>query len=253
MTIANRLKSSREKAGVSLEALAKKIGVDTALLDLIENPESPNEAAEQLLAAAMEITLAEFRGEKPPEPSPEQKREAVLAEAKYPMVRQFILDPGRCENARRAEAMLGSQPFSLVEKNIVLYLSTAALYHFCDTNTSSFAFDQYLFALHSRLLARFERQLDARQLPPGEKEELLDTARSNVFACERVENIAVLVLEPFTRELEEKLSEEISGFEQELDLPFVWSVDEDLMKIVIQDPAGAVRHQIKLLDARPRE
>jgi transcriptional regulator with XRE-family HTH domain len=254
MALADLLRTSREKTGITIEQLAQRLQLDPALVTALECPEQPNEAAEEILAAALEMTGAEFRGEAPPpEPEPARRVETAMAAAKYPAARRFLLDPVRCADPARAASLFGEQAFSLAEQNIFLYVSTAALYHFCDTNTSSFAFDHYLFGLHARLLRRFERTLEQRQLSAQEKEERLAVARGNVFACEPIENIAVFVLEPFVRELEEKCAAGQSGFEAELDLPFIWDIDEEVKKVNIRETHGALRHQIKLLDVMPRE
>ena len=131
--------------------------------------------------------------------------------------------------------------------------STTALYHFCDTNTSSFAFDEYLFGLHAKLLAKFERDIEQETLPPEEKEERLNNARSNIFACEKVENIAIMVVENFAAELEGKLREDGHDFAEDLHLPFTWEIDEQMMAIVIKNEDGSQRDRIKLLDVKQRK
>jgi hypothetical protein len=174
---------------------------------------------------------------------------APASNARYPKVRAFLLD-SLCLNPVKAAPLFNESDFPLSERNLVLYLSTNALYHFCNTNTSHFAFDEYLFSLHVKLLAKFESDLALERLSHEEQEEQLREARGNIFCCERIENIAVMVVERFAEELERKLGKGISDFNEDLLLPLKWEIDEALMKIRIREPAGPLRDEIKLLDVK---
>jgi transcriptional regulator with XRE-family HTH domain len=237
MTVAEMVKQQRERAKVSQEELAKRLKIPVPLLAVIEDPSRREDRAIELFASALNVPVDVFTGQRPPEPTEEEKRaaaEAVAAEAKaelartaqYPNVRQFILDPSRCRNPEKAQALFGDQRFSVPERNVVLYLSTTALYHFCDTNTSSFSFDQYLFRLHSPLLSRYAEQLDRQGVTGQAREERLDAARSNVFVCDSMANIAIRVLDGFAAELEEKLDKGVEDFAEDLDLPLSWELDD---------------------------
>ena len=53
--------------------------------------------------------------------------------------------------------------------------------------------------------------------------------------------------------MEEKLANDIHDFDEDLDLPFTWLIDDDLMKIEIKDQKGNVKDEIKLLDVKERK
>ncbi|MFW5774770.1 MAG: helix-turn-helix domain-containing protein [Chitinivibrionales bacterium] len=249
MSISQLLKNSRETADVTPEELSRRLGIPIAILRCIEQPEAVDEQAVALFAAALGITPEQFRGEKPVICT-EKKIASSLRQALYPAVREYIVDSSRCKNPESALALFGNDPFSLAEKNLVLYLSTTALYHFCDTNTSSFAFDSYLFRLHQKLLGRFENALAARAMSAELKQQHLNSARSNIFCCEKMENIAVMILDDFAVELEKKLTHKDLSFEDELSMPLTWQFDEELMHITISDAQGESIDTIKLLDVR---
>jgi transcriptional regulator with XRE-family HTH domain len=263
MTIAEMVTKQRERAGLSREELAKRLKIPAPLLAVIEEPSVPNEQAIELFASTLAVPVDVFTGRRAPEPTEQEKRtaaEAAAAAAKaemartaaYPAVRQFILDPSRCRNPDTARKLFGDQRFSLPERNVVLYLSTTALYHFCDTNTSSFSFDTYLFALHGSLLSRFQRQLDRQGITGEERERRLGAARSNIFVCDTMASIAIGVLDSFTAELEEKLQRGDEDFGEDLDLPLSWEIDETMMRIVFFDSKGEVKDEVNLLDVKER-
>lgn len=255
MSVAEMLKKSREEKGITQEDLAKTLSVPVDIVTFLEEPISSEESIIALLASALDITPEVFRGEVPPEhevSKEEKKKIEVLKKAKYPKIREFIMDPSRCEDLSKALEIFGDQELSLAERNVILYLSTTALYHFCDTNTSSFAFDEYLFKLHGELVSEFEKGLQSLNLSAEEKEERLGNARGNVFACDSMENIAIRVLGQFAEEMEQKLDGEIHDFEEDLDIPFLWGVNETLMKIEIKDENGNVKDEIKLLDVKEK-
>ncbi len=255
MVIFEMLRKHREKAGISQAELAKKLSVPADIISYLEDPAGNEERMIQLLAKALGMTPGEFKVEVPPEPDKPTEKEiktVAVQKAKFPNIREFILDPVRCENPEKALELFREQELSLAEKNLILYLSTTALYHFCDTNTSSFGFDAYLFKLHGSLLARFDKELQGLPISAQEKEERLGNARTNIFACDSIENIAIRVLEPFAQEMEQKLSNGILDFDDDLDMPFTWGIDNELMKIEIKDSSGTIRDRIKLLDVKER-
>ncbi len=256
MTVAEMLKNNREAAGISLEDLAKKLSLPIDILTYIEDPVTGEAKIIDLLAGGLETTPEVFKGEVPPEPAKpteEEIKAAVIKNARFPKIREFILDASRCENPEKAIEIFNNQALSLAEKNVILYLSTTALYNFCNTNTSNFAFDEYLFKLHGPLLTRFEKELQGMDLSAEEKEDRLGNARSNIFACDSIKNIAIRVVEQFAVEMEEKLASNIEDFEDDLDLPFLWNIDDTLMKIEIKDRNGRVKDQIRLLDVKEKE
>ncbi|MBD3316659.1 MAG: hypothetical protein GF344_12790 [Chitinivibrionales bacterium] len=264
MTIAEMVKMHRERVGVSPEELAKRIKIPVSIVTLIENPEKRDEEAIKLFASVLNVPIDVFTGERPAEPTEQEKQAAAesaaaaeMAElartAKYPHVRRFILDPSRCRNADKAKELLAERQFSLPERNVILYLLTSALYHFCDTNTSSFAFDAYLFGLHDTLIARFEKQLDSQGVTGEAREERMDAARSNIFACEAMADIAILVLDAFAVEFERKLEDGVEDFAEDLDLPLDWELDDQMMRIIFYGHEGTVKDTIKLLDVKERQ
>ena len=255
MSVAKMLRKNREDKNITQEDLAKKLSVPVDIITFLEDPVSSEESIIGLLSKALDITPEVFKGEAPPEPQipkEEEKKVEALKIAKFPKIREFILEPSRCENPGKAVELFGDQEFSLAERNVILYLSTTALYHFCDTNTSSFAFDEYLFKLHGKLLSDFEKGLQSLNLTDQEKEDRLGNARSNVFACDTMENIAIRVLGQFAAEMEQKLAGEIYDFDEDLSMPFLWGVNEDLMKIEIKEVNGNVKDEIKLLDVKEK-
>lgn len=137
-----------------------------------------------------------------------------------------------------------------MERNIILYFLANALQYFCSRNHSLFAFDEYLFKLHNFLLEKFQRELASESITNEEREERLNLARGNIFYCDTMANIAIRVFDDFTAELEKKLASARKDFMEELELPFRWDLDEQLMKIVIYGPGDKVRDEIKLLDVK---
>ena len=255
MSVAELLKKNREDKNTTQEDLAKRLSVPVDIIAFLEDPASSEESIISLLANALDITPEVFKGEVPPEPEipkEEERKVEALKKAKFPKIREFIMEPSRCENPTKALELFGDQEFSLAERNVILYLSTTAVYHFCNTNTSSFAFDEYLFKLHGKLLSDFEKGLQGLNFSDQEKEDRLGNARSNVFACDTMENIAIRVLGPFAAEMEQKLAAEIYDFNEDLNMPFLWGVNEDLMKIEIKDENGNVKDEIKLLDVKEK-
>ncbi|MBD3420274.1 MAG: hypothetical protein GF398_09185 [Chitinivibrionales bacterium] len=259
MTLAELVKKNREQANLTQADLAGKLGVPELLIACIEQPHQTSEKAVAYFAAAFGLEPEVFTGEKPRQPTSQEiadareaRRAELASQATYPAIRKFILDPARSVDPTKAEKLFAESAFSLTERNVVLYLSTTALYHFCDHNTSSFAFDEYLFKLHNELFKKYEREMLASHLPEEEKQERIAFARGDVFSCERIENIAILVLEDFAGELEQKLQNNIIDFEYDLDMPFTWEIDDTLMKININKPSGELLHDIKLLDVKQK-
>jgi hypothetical protein len=166
--------------------------------------------------------------------------------ATYPAIRKFLLDPQLCRSPGEAAAAVTSEPFSSLERKLVLHLSTVALYHFCDTSSTHFAFEKYLAGVHGALLARLEKELAATALSAEEKTERLQNGRCNIFYCERVERLASLVLEKFAAELEEKLLNGDREFGGDLHLPFCWEIDATGTKIAIRDGRGSLLNELEL-------
>lgn len=259
MVVVEMLKKIREEKGVSQDELSKKTTIPVEVIAYLEEPLLMEDAIVTLFAEALDVTPAIFRGEepvKPPEPekpTEEEIRVAAVENAKYPNLRSFILDPGQCKTPQKARELFSKQELSLAEKNVILYLSTTALYNFCDTNISNFAFDEYLFKMHSPLLEKFKKELATPGMSEEEKDERIGHAHANIFACDTMENIAIGVMDNFACELEEKLRNDQSDYYEDLDLPFAWSIDEEFMKIQIKDDHGDVVHEIKLLDVKERK
>lgn len=252
-TVAELLVKNREREGISQEELAEKMSVPIEFIKYIEGEKGASKPLAELLADTLEVALPVFLGqEEPPKPEPteeEIKAEAV-AGAKYPAIRNYLLSEEHCKNHDLALELFAGKEFSLAEKNLTLYLSTTALYNFCSTHSSSFQFDEYLFKLHGKLLVNFEASLKKENLSEEESEERLANARTNIFGCDSMENIAIRVLEPFAEELEKKLSEEILDFNEDIEAPFTWEIDKDLMQINIFNFNNEKVHSIKLLDVK---
>ncbi len=247
MSLSQYLKRSRESSGISIEELSLRLNVPAALIRSIEEPDSIDDQAVELLAGALGITAQEFRGCKP-RINTEERIAATIKLAKYPAIRSYLVDSSRCENPRAAVELFGQNSYTLAEKNLILYLSTTALYHFCDTNTSTFSFDSYLYILHSKLLKRFEAGLETTRLSVGQKQERMRDAQSNIFCCAPMEDIAIYVLEDFASELEQKILAKDFSFEPELSMPLSWFIDEELMRIFIRDKNKKLLYTLNLLD-----
>jgi len=249
MSIAEMMRKNREESQMTLEQVADKLGVPEYLVKYLEDPSAPNPELEEVLAEALAISTREFRGEVR-RPTKEERQDA---RATYPNLRKFLIDPERCENPAEARELFGDQPLSLPEHNLLLYLSTNALNFFCTTNRSSFEFDKYLFNMHASLLARLEKSLESSDLSAEQKEERRAAGQADVFACESMENIAVLICDRFAAEFEKKLTQGEHGYEEEVGLPFRWRADKELMRIDIRSTAGKVLDTICLLDVKTRK
>ena len=95
MSIAELLKKNREEAGMSPEDLAKKISVPLEVLAYLENPAAKEEDLIVYLAGALETTPEIFKGEKPPEPTEEEKK----------ALRKKELERIEAEHRRKAEEL----------------------------------------------------------------------------------------------------------------------------------------------------
>jgi transcriptional regulator with XRE-family HTH domain len=274
MTLAEMVRTNREQSKMSRAQLAAKLGVAEVLVAAVEEPQEATEQAIAFFSNAFGVKPDVFTGKAPRGPTEEEMRAKKAAEeaeraageeerkareaaaeaaaAKYPLIRRFLLDKSRCANPDVVRRLFAAEPFSLAERNVVLYISTTALYNFCDSNTSNFAFDTYLFKHHGSLLKKFETEVAGRGLPADESEELLAMARGDIFRCEQIENIAILVLEDFAAELEARLAKGTVDFGQDIDPNFTWELDEALMRIAVKGKAGKLLHEIRLLDVRGR-
>ena len=253
MTLAEMIAVNREKLGLSRREFAEKCALPVELISYIEEPQGSEERIIEKCAAALDMNVAVFRGEALPEPTFEEKKAASLAAARFPKIRRFLLNPDTCRTPEKAVTLFGEERVSLTERNLILHFSTSALYLFCDTASSPFRFDEYLFKLHTELFTRYEQQVAKLEIPDEEKEDLVDTARKSVFACDTMENIAIRVVEPFAAELEEKLEKELFDFEEDLDFPFIWECDDELMKLRIIGHDGSTKSEIKLLNVKERD
>ena len=252
MTFIEMIALHCDKLGLDRKSFADKCGVPVELIRYLEDPQQVEERLINQCATALGMKLAVFKGEELPEPTFQEKLAETLAAARFPKIRSFLLDPARCAQPEKAIPLFAKERVSLAERNLILHLSTNALYRFCETNSSHFKFDEYLFKLHSALFTRYEQEVGKLQIPEEEKEDRINTARNNVFACDTMESIAIRIVEPFAGELEEKLGKEQPDFNEDLDLPFRWGFDEELMKLRILGADNSVKREIKLLAVKER-
>jgi hypothetical protein len=253
MTFAEMVVAHRKKMQLSREEFAEKCSLPIELIAYLEEPEVAQEQLIIRCAAALGMKRGVFTGEEAPEPTLAEKREAAIAAARFPKMRAFFID-GYCGSAPdKAIALFGSEKVSLAERNLILHLSTTSLYQFCDHCTSSFGFDGYLFRLHDALFTRYEKQVASLAIPDEEKQDLVDTARNSVFACDTMENIAIRIAEPFADEFEAKLAKGTQEYATDLSLPFRWDFDAELMKIKVLDKSNAVIREIRLLSVDERK
>lgn len=253
MTFAEMIAVNREKLGISKQDFAKKCGIPVELVAYLEDPVVTTERLINQCAAALGVKAEVFMGEEEPELSFKEKVDSAMASARFPNIRRFLIDPQQCLQPEKVVALFAGEKVSMAERNLMLYLSTTALYSFCDTNSSSFAFDEYLFKLHSALFTRCEQDVLKLDIPEEEKQDRIDQARNNVFSCDSMENIAIRVVEPFAEELEKRLPTDIEHFAGDLALPLRWDIDDELMKIKIIAHDGSVKDEIKLLSVKERE
>jgi transcriptional regulator with XRE-family HTH domain len=253
MTFAEMIAVNREKLGLSKKEFAEKCDLPVELISYIEDPEQNEERLIDKCAAALDMEIEVFKGEKEPEPTFEEKIDAAIKVARFPKIRSFLLNPDQCLQPEHALALFAEERVSLAERNLILHLSTNALYKFCETNSSHFKFDDYLFKMHNQLFTRLEQVVTKLTIPDEEKQDRLATARNNVFACDTMENIAIRVVEPFADELENRLEKGEALFFEDLDLPLRWDCDEELMKIRILNEDSSVKREIKLLTVKERE
>ena len=222
MGLAERIRRHRIQSDMSVEQLAEALGVPPCVAAYLEEPEGECGELEETLAQVVGITVEQFRDEVA-RPSREELHDA---QGRYPAVRAYLLATERCEDPPKAREAIGENPFSELERDMVRQLATAALYSFCDTNLTTFAFDNYLYAHHGELLERLRRSLDEEDVSPEEREERLHTGRVNIFVCERVERIAEMILNDFVAELESRLQAQDYSFEQDTGRLARWAPDE---------------------------
>lgn len=263
MSIAEMLRRSRENTGLSQQELAQKLSIPVEIIEFIEDPSQKQEAIIDFISSGLGISSEEFRGEKslrPEKPEPQDEHEQqevpkssneemienVLKIAKFPKIREFMLRTSHYNSQEKILELFQNSALSSAEKIVIHFLSTTALFHFCNTNCSSFSFDKYLFELHTKLLAVFQKELDSTQLTPEEREERLTFARSNIFCCDTIDNIAVYIIGHFAKEMEEKLSNGSDDFNEELEMPFSWNIDDSFKNIEVLDEHGITKKQIKL-------
>jgi hypothetical protein len=252
MTFAQMLAVHGKKLGLSSSELAGKCGIPADLIAYIEDPKATEERLIKQCAAALGMKVAVFTGEEAPEATFDEKLADTVAAARFPRIRRFLLDPVQCVRPDKAITLFGQERVSLAERNLILYFSTTALYRFCETNISHFRFEEYLFKLHSTLFIHYQEDIGKLPIPEAEKQDLIDTARKNVFACDTMESIAIRIAEPFAEELEERLQEQRYAFAEDLEFPFKWDFDDELMKIRILGTNNTVKTEIKLLTVKEK-
>ena len=252
MTFAEMIAVNREKLGLSRQDFAKRCGLPVELISYLEDPETSTERFMHQCAESLQMKLEVFMGEEAAEPTFDEKMAEVMSSARFPNIRSFLLDRSQCTDPEKALSLFTGDKVSMAERNLMLYLSTTALYNFCDTNYSSFAFDEYLFKLHSTLFSRCEQDVAKLDIPEEEKADRIDQARQSVFACDSMENIAIRVVEPFAEELERRLQTDLDRFKSELDLPMRWDIDDELLKIRILNADGSLKDEIKLLSVKEK-
>lgn len=253
MTFAEMIALNCDRLGLSRQEFADRCGLPSELLLYVEDPKRVEKQLIAKCAEALNIKIAVFTGEEKPEPTYEEQLEASLTSARYPGIRKFFINSCRCSEPKKTLALFGTENVSIVEKNLILHLSTSALYHFCDTNSSRFRFDEYLFKLHSPLFSKYEQKVKKSGLSKQEQNDRIDNARKNVFSCDSMENIAIRIAEPFAEELEEKLQNGNDDFGDELEFPLQWDFDDELMKLRVLGADGSCTSEIKLLSVRERE
>lgn len=253
MTFAEMVVLNRERFGLNRQEFANKCGIPVELVSYLEDPETSTERLITTCATALNLKVEVFMGIEEEEPEFDEKLVDAIDKARFPNIRHFLIDSPQCIQPEKAIALFGKDRVSVAERNLMLYLSTTALYYFCDTNHSSFAFDEYLFKLHGTLFSRLEKEIDGLALSEEEKQDRIDLARKNVFACDSMGNIAIRIVEPFAEELEKRLPNELDSFKEELDLPFRWDVDDELLKLKIIGHNGKEKDVINLLTVKERE
>lgn len=253
MTFVDMIIKNCERSGLGRTEFAQKCNLSLELIRYLEDPAAVEAELIEQCAEALQIKPAVFKGEEEPELSRTEKHAAALANARFPNLRKFFTSPEQCMQPEKALDLFSENKITLIERNLILYLSTNALYHFCETNTSHFNFDEYLFKLHNALFTKYESEVAKIAIPDEEKVDRIDTARNNIFACDSMENIAIRIVEPFAEEIEQKLASNDSDYTADLDLPMLWDIDDELMKVTIYGRDNVVKSVVKLLSVKERE
>lgn len=246
MTFIEMIDAQCDRLGLSRKEMAEKCGISPELIQYMEDPQGVQERLVVRCAAALGIKLTVFTGDEVPEPTLQEKRVALLAAARFPKIRMFLMDPACCVNPEKSVVLFGEDGMSPAERHLILELLTNALYRFCETNCSGFRFDEYLFRVHSDLFANYSREVGGMQISDEEKLALMDTARFTVFACDTMKNIAGKIVKPFAEEFEEKLANGVDDFDEDLTLPFRWDFNDEQMKLLILDAANTVTREISI-------
>ncbi len=273
------IKKFREKNKLSQEDLAKRLDISVDLMVLVENPEQPPQKVVENLCAIFNVAAEDFWKEFETEgagsamgekglpgkkkvqesvqsaeispPAPVLKKEPAIP-AQYPSIRQYLLSTKICQNLTLGRKLLESAILTPAEKNIILYFLVNALYNYCAELSSVFDFDAYLKTQHQKMLQKFQNEIGKINIPEEEKQEKVNMAQGNIFYCDTMDNIAIAVFEFFADQLEHKIKMGRIDFETEFDMPFTWEVNEQLSKIVIRNPDGTVKDDLKLFDIKVR-
>ena len=253
MTFAEMIAHHCDRLNMTRQQFADKCDIPVELIEYLEDSENAEHRLINRCAVALNMKVEVFRGEEKPEPTFDEKYRGCIKAARFPEIRAYLLDPQQCRSTEKALSQFGEEKVSIIERNLILHLSTNSLYRFCETNSSTFKFDDYLFKLHNALFLRYEKNIDALKLSGEEKQDRLATARNNVFACDSMESIAIRVVEPFAEELEVRLKKGDTDFDGDLDLPLRWDLDDELMKILLLDAGGTLKREIKLLSVKEQK
>ena len=251
MTFVEMIAYHCDRLNLTRQQFADKCDIPVELIEYLEDPKATENHLINRCATGLNMKVEVFRGDEKPELTYDEKYNNCISAARFPEIRKFFLAAEQCRAPEKALLQFGEEKVSLIERNLILHLSTNALYIFCETNSSTFKFDDYLFKLHNTLFLKYEKELAKLDLPEAEKQDRLATARNNVFACDSMENIAIRVVEPFADELEKRLKQDEWDFAEDIDLPLRWDLDDELMKIQLLDATSTtVKREIKLLSVK---
>jgi len=235
MEKAASIKQLFEHHAIATSKAGEILDLPTPVLNYLLEPEKNKDSlfdwVGQKLAAAARNTPASAQ------PSPAKEP----TNARFSAIRSFLLRRLHPQASSAGTQALEQAPFGIVEQNLVLQLAILALEDFRQTNASVFGFETYLFKHHSNLLRRFRQKLLKLDLEQPLLQHRLQLAQSNVFACDNLQNICIIILDDFCAELESLLLTPLQTQIEQTLKPFIWQYDQAVSSITIFTDEGSKR------------
>jgi hypothetical protein len=171
-----------------------------------------------------------------------------MANPKYPNLREFFCQASFCRNPTIVNTFMVREPFTAIEKALILYFSGLALEKMIEDSSTNLDLDRYLNPLHETLVQEYQVGLTkSTNLTADEKQELLAQAQGNIFYCASLPRLAAAISEPFASELESLAGENPRVIGMNLDLPARWELEETGKNIKLYNELGVVVHQLAVV------